>query len=126
MSTLAERSAPADTADLGDHQTVNQTTETSKGAAAGGSETESAVERRRETTSGDEASKRARIPRHAAVRWSPQRPAGRPEQKSPERADIRPVAEGKRVWALPVEGPIRAARTSEGSASPTIAGTYPA
>src|SRR6266851_2862993 len=129
-TTLSGRPPPADTPALGDHQTGNQTTETSRGAAAGGSETESAVASRRETTSGHEASKRARIPRHAVVRWSPQRPAGQPEQESPEqespgRADIRSVAVGKRVWALPVEGPIRDARTSEGSDSPMIAGTYP-
>jgi len=124
-STPSGRSAPADTAALGDHQTGNQTTETSKRAAAGGSETESAVASRRETTSGHEASRRARIPRHAAVRWSPQRSSGQSEQEPPGRADIRLVAGGKRVWALPVEGPIRGARTSEGSDSPMIAGTYP-
>jgi chromosome partitioning protein len=124
-AALAGRSAPGDTAAAGNHQTGIQPTETSGRSAAAGTGRESAGGSLRETTPAPEARKRARIPRHAAVKWSPQRDAGQSEQESHQRPDMGSVAGGRGVWALPDEGPIRGARTSEGSDSPMIAGTYP-
>src|SRR5262249_2797965 len=80
---------------------------------------------RREAASAHEVGKRARIPRHAAVRWPQQPNSGPLRQKSQPPADIGSVPGQRRVWAPPVEGPIRGAVAFQGADGPMIAGTYP-
>ncbi len=123
-SAPARRSSPTDASAVGGHRTGDGTSGASERAAAGASDRESAIASRRETASANEFGKCARIPRHAAVRWSPEGNASPSEQESQPRADIRSVPGERRVWTSLAEGPNRGARTFEGSDSPMIAGTY--
>jgi len=125
MSALPGGSAPADTTAAGDYPSGDPGAEASDQSTSGVRESTNASASRGEPRSARELGKRARMPRHAAVRLPPQRNARSRRQESQPPADIRSVPAERRVRALLAEGPIRSGEAIEGPGSPMIAGTYP-
>jgi chromosome partitioning protein len=125
VSAPAGGSAPADTTAAGDYPSGDSGAGPSDRSASRVAESTSSSASRGEPRSGRELGKRARMPRHAAVRLPPQRNAPPRRQESQRPADIRSVPAEERVLALPAEGAIRGGWAIHRPGSPMIAGTYP-